>query len=613
MSFASFLHRLTGAAAPRRPRTVARRPAFAPRLLPLEDRTLPSTYLVWSPFDGGPGSLRQAVLRANAHPGPDTVVFAPWLRGTLTLTGGPVNITDDLTVRGPGASRLTLSGNHASRAFRVSGGATDVTIRDLTIADGRASDTVFVGSQGPVTAGGAILNSGGHLTVARVTFRDNQADGRAPGFSALGGAVANLFGASLTVTDSRFTGNRAAGDYHGDGGAISNDAGSTLAVGGSTFRGNQATAAIGSPTGPGLEGIGSGGAIENTGGSRAAVSDSTFAGNLARGGTGTSGARGGQGEGGALHQTIESVFVPNAVSALAVEDSRFLDNRAVGGPGGTGGDGGDGGPGGSALGGAITNGSSVMAIRRSTFTDNQATAGPGGAGGPGGNGGSGAPGNGGAIDQTTSGGADLLPLLNVTQVALQGNRATGGAGGSGGAGGNGGAGGSGVGGGLINVNSGMLNLSQGLLLDNQATGGDGGAPGAGGPRGGNAGRAVGGGLASAAGAIAVLSDTTLLRNRVQGGAGAAGGNGGNALGGGIFSAGPSPADTVNLTLTRTVVVDNRADAGPGGVGGNPGLGQGGGLYVDPSGTACADAATVIAANHASTSDDDVFGDLGTPC
>ena len=41
-----------------------------------------------------------------------------------------------------------------------------------------------------------------------------------------------------------------------------------------------------------------------------------------------------------------------------------------------------------------------------------------------------------------------------------------------------------------------------------------------------------------------------------------------------------------------------------------GLGQGGGLYLAPGGFACADLATVILANRASTSHDDVFGDLG---
>jgi hypothetical protein len=38
---------------------------------------------------------------------------------------------------------------------------------------------------------------------------------------------------------------------------------------------------------------------------------------------------------------------------------------------------------------------------------------------------------------------------------------------------------------------------------------------------------------------------------------------------------------------------------------------GGGLYLTPGGVACADALTVIFGNHATTSDDHVFGILGS--
>ena len=51
----------------------------------------------------------------------------------------------------------------------------------------------------------------------------------------------------------------------------------------------------------------------------------------------------------------------------------------------------------------------------------------------------------------------------------------------------------------------------------------------------------------------------------------------------------------------------------GGTGGSAGLGQGGGLYLTPGGIACADLLTMIRANDASTSDDDVFGELGDDC
>src|SRR5262245_6127533 len=81
-----------------------RRPAVTPRLVALEDRTLPSTFTVLNLDDGGAGSLRQAVLDANANPGADLIGFAPAARdGTIALTGGELSVTGDLTIDGPGA------------------------------------------------------------------------------------------------------------------------------------------------------------------------------------------------------------------------------------------------------------------------------------------------------------------------------------------------------------------------------------------------------------------------------------------------------------------------------------------------------------------------------
>src|SRR5438128_7850672 len=50
----------------------------------------------------------------------DTIQFDPGLAGgTLTLTGGALNLSRNVTVTGPGAAGLTLSGNHADRVFLV--------------------------------------------------------------------------------------------------------------------------------------------------------------------------------------------------------------------------------------------------------------------------------------------------------------------------------------------------------------------------------------------------------------------------------------------------------------------------------------------------------------
>jgi hypothetical protein len=60
---------------------------------------------------------------------------------------------------------------------------------------------------------------------------------------------------------------------------------------------------------------------------------------------------------------------------------------------------------------------------------------------------------------------------------------------------------------------------------------------------------------------------------------------------------------------RRTVDHNHAIGGASGMGGNDGQGIGG-LYLTAGGVACADVLTVIQANNASTSDDDVFGTLG---
>ena len=92
----------------------------------------------------------------------------------------------------------------------------------------------------------------------------------------------------------------------------------------------------------------------------------------------------------------------------------------------------------------------------------------------------------------------------------------------------------------------------------------------------------------------------------EGGAGNAG-SGGNGQGGGIYNGPASPLGTPTLSLERSIVALNRAEGGAGSDG-TEGQGTGGGLYIGPGSTADAEL-TLIFANSASTSDDDVFGIL----
>src|SRR5262245_59608038 len=80
----------------------------------LEGRLVPTT--VTNLNDAGAGSLRQAILDTDSG---GAVDFQPGLSGTITLTTGELAIGKDLTLAGPGASVLTVSGNHASRVFDI--------------------------------------------------------------------------------------------------------------------------------------------------------------------------------------------------------------------------------------------------------------------------------------------------------------------------------------------------------------------------------------------------------------------------------------------------------------------------------------------------------------
>lgn len=165
--------------------------------------------------DDGPGSLRQAVIDAAAG---DTITFAPGLTGTILVDAlsGPIVVDKNLTIAGPGISKITVSGGHAQRVFQIDGG--NVTISCLTIRDGN-TDT-----------GGGIRN-GGNLTIEGVEFGNNAAIGG-------GGAIYNAPGATLTVKNGKFIANAAT-----LGGAIFNNG--TLTVKGSSFSRNQASPAGG--------------------------------------------------------------------------------------------------------------------------------------------------------------------------------------------------------------------------------------------------------------------------------------------------------------------------------------------------------------------------------
>lgn len=185
---------------------------------PLEARKLLATFTVTNADDAGAGSLRQAILDANALAGADIVEFDGGVGGNIRLEGTQLGITDDLTINGRGD--IWIWGMDASRIFDIASGVS-ATIRDMTIREGRA------------TTGAGIYNAG-TLTLTRVTITDNTATSLGTGS---GGGIYST--GTLTVEDSLISGNAATGTSGGSGAGITNTG--TLTITNTTIRANTAT------------------------------------------------------------------------------------------------------------------------------------------------------------------------------------------------------------------------------------------------------------------------------------------------------------------------------------------------------------------------------------
>jgi hypothetical protein len=566
------------------------RRSFRPRLEALEDRSLPSTFTVMNLNDSGPGSLRAAIAAANTNPGPDTIDFADGLSGTITLTTGELLITDSVTINGPGAKRLSVSGNDSSRVFDVSGSTTTATMNGLTITHGRAADqaggilnqggtlnltddvlshNVVVGSVSNGGRGGAIRNRSGTLAISDCTITGNEALAGPKG-NGIGGGIYSL-GGTVTISDSTVSGNLAVGGNNTDAQGFAEGGGiasffDTLTVQNSTFTGNSVVAGSGGSNANIFGGLGNGdGGAMFINGSAAGISGSTFTGNLAFGGDGGTSAYAGNALGGAIWN----------LGSVTISTSTFTANAAIAGSGGQSAAGSiatsvDGG-----FGGAIENDGSVQ-ISQSAFSGNAAVGGSQSSGvgtdliGAG-------FGQGGAIDN--EGGASAT----ISDSSFDHNQALGGDSNSGSGRltfigtGLGGAVASTIGGGAVGAPN-PLTIGNSTFDHNSALGGDNNT--GSGSVVAFIGTGLGGAVWNDEGSTATISASTLTHNQASGGAqNTASGAGtlfaGTGAGGAVFndlgnvlllSVGGNVGPTV-LTITNSVLDHNEADGGGGGLGG----------------------------------------------
>ncbi len=128
---------------------------------PAQALSLSTNFAVTNTNDSGAGSLRQAILDANATAGDDVINITAL--GTLNLLSALPSVAETVTIQGPGMSLFVIDGQNFYRPFEIDSGS--VTIADLTIQRGSA---------GLFGSGGGI-RSFGPLTLTNVIVMNSTA------------------------------------------------------------------------------------------------------------------------------------------------------------------------------------------------------------------------------------------------------------------------------------------------------------------------------------------------------------------------------------------------------------------------------------------------------
>jgi fibronectin-binding autotransporter adhesin len=492
-----------------------------------------TTFFVTNNSDSGAGSLRQAILDANATVDINTIEFLTNV-GSIQLLSSLPPIFQTVTITGPSLFFETVDGNSLYHAFSIvtTPGSTvnisNFTLQNSVAKGGSGGSAADAGGGGAGLGGGIFISNGTTANLQNITFTGDQAIGGTGGNGggSGGGGGGGLFGNGGMVGALDTVVGGGGGGLLGDGGLVSSmeDEGGSGGGGAIGNGANPPNAAAGGGGGGnpnnasgqtgGTVGGGNGGALGVAG------SNGTFGGGGGGSGpdvgTGSSGGAGGfGGGGGGGGHTVFGV-------------------TTTGGAGGYGGGGGGGGSGG--------------AVGSST----------GGAGGFGGGGG-GADDFGGAGGFGGGGGGSGHPGISIF------------GGGRGGAGvglGSGGGGGAGLGGALFISDAAFVTLTDPLFPSgNSVTGGLSGTRGSGA----TPGIAAGADIFLMSGATIdfdITTGTLSLLNPIAGDQGAGGGSGGTFIisGLGTLDLSATGANTFNQDIDiqeGTLLVAQQSNLGLG--------------------------------------------------
>ncbi|KST70060.1 DUF4114 domain-containing protein [Mastigocoleus testarum] len=224
--------------------------------------------------NNGVGSLREAIAKSDDG---DKIVFSPKLADKTIRLDEQLVVDKNLTIDGGNAPNLTISGENKTRILQITYDYSDVVLRNLTFANGKAVDD----NPDKIVRGGAIeLVDSNTLVVENSRFIDNVGE--------RSGAIFVGYGSNATIKNSVFDGND---------GSVANDDFSAGAI--STYGG-----------GEGAKVVKSNGERNVGGDAFLKISDSTFTNN--------------KGYYGAVYTLLNE---------LKVEDSVFKDNEGLNGSG----------------------------------------------------------------------------------------------------------------------------------------------------------------------------------------------------------------------------------------------------------------------------------------
>jgi hypothetical protein len=260
----------------------------------------------------GTGSLRAAILQID----PGGTITIPASIGTIGLGGVELEIEKPMTIAGAGSGQTAISGENLKRIFQVVANV-KLTLSGLQLLNGK------VATPDVKNAGGAILVDLGSVSLVNCLVVSNTVDttGGTEHGESLGGGIAALGTAALTLTDTVVSNNQAVGGSAGQGGGIY--ANGPLTISGGAVKGNTVE-------GSGIEGGGI--YYPNNASPGMTLTDVTVSGNLAQPRSGKS--ANGDGGGISIHSGSANTLTGVTISNNTIRnDNTKASNAAVRGGG----------------------------------------------------------------------------------------------------------------------------------------------------------------------------------------------------------------------------------------------------------------------------------------